>query len=148
MTYLQSFLKNEPKYIKSRYNIYLSYYTEGKPEEQQEQLAVFYIYNGFETFYDDDYYDIGGFAPNEYFEINLNILNFYNPIKILKELDNCPLNAYKIDQCVVCLDDLSNIFYNSCSHVCVCYQCDDKGGFKNCPYCRREIEGVSIIKNL
>ena len=62
------------------------------------------------------------------------------------ELEQCPTNAYKIDQCVICLTNPSNILYNPCLHVCVCSQCDDKGEFKKRPYCREKIEETIIIK--
>ena len=62
------------------------------------------------------------------------------------ELDQYPPNAYKKDQCVVCLNDSPNILYNPCLHVCVCSQCNDKGEFKKCPYCREKIEEIIIIK--
>ena len=96
----------------------------------------------------DDYYDYrSGLLPPKKFEINLQVCHYYKKIKIRNELEQCPSNAYKIDQCVICLTDPSNILYNPCLHFCVCSQCDVKGEFKNCPYCREKIEEIIIIKN-
>ena len=65
----------------------------------------------------------------------------------MRELDHCPPNAYKKEQCVICLDDKPNILFNPCLHVCVCFQCDEVKLLKDCPYCRKNIENrISIRK--
>ena len=102
MSYLQSLInmENDPKYIKSRYDIYFLYYKKGEPEEQRIHLAGFYVFNGGKTFYHYEggfyHYEIFGFAPKEYFKIKLHVCHYYKPIKIIKELGYYPLNAYKI----------------------------------------------------
>ena len=57
------------------------------------------------------------------------------------------IDAYKLEQCVICLDNKPNILYNPCLHYCVCSQCGDKGKFENCPYCREGIEECVLIKS-
>ena len=85
--------------------------------------------------------------PKQYLKIRLCVCHYYKPMGIKKyELEQCPSNVYKIDQCVICLTNPSNIFYNPCLHFCVCSQCDDKGKFNKCPYCREKIEETIIIK--
>ena len=85
--------------------------------------------------------------PKEYLRIGLWVKHFHRPMEIKKyELEEYPTNAYKINQCVICLTNPSNILYNPCLHVCVCSRCNDKGEFKNCPYCRENIEEIIIIK--
>ena len=86
--------------------------------------------------------------PKEYFKIRLYVCHYYKPMKIKKyELEQCPTKAYKLDQCIICLDKKPNILYKPCTHFYVCSQCDDKGKFKKCPYCRERIEETILIKS-
>ena len=136
MTYLKSLIKieNNPKYLKSTYHIFLSYYKEGVTEEQEKYIAVFTtkLVNLFnetyhaEYYYEDDHYnyDIHGLIPEEYFKIILKVSHYYEHEIILKELDHCPPNAFKKDQCVICLNNQPNILYKPCLHFCTCEHCD------------------------
>ena len=47
-------------------------------------------------------------------------------------------------ECIVCLENKSNILYLDCLHVCVCNVCDSKGGFNKCPLCRTKIKNQKI----
>ena len=86
--------------------------------------------------------------PEEYLTTILDVYHDYKLMVVIKknELDNYPPNAYKIYQCVICLNNPSNILYNPCLHVCACSQCNDKGEFKKCPYCREKIKETITIK--
>ena len=47
-------------------------------------------------------------------------------------------------ECVICLENKSNILYLDCLHVCVCNVCDSKGKFNKCPLCRTKIKNQKI----
>ena len=47
-------------------------------------------------------------------------------------------------ECIVCLENKSNMLYLDCFHVCVCNVCDSKGKFKKCPLCRTKIKNQKI----
>ena len=151
MKYLKSLDNIRKNDVKTKYQIGLiTTYDDGEEEERCIWYGYFtYIYNGSNIILvnDEEHDNQHPFPlPDKYFKIELTVYHYYDYIKILKELDNCPRNAYKIDQCVRCLTNSSNILYNPCLHVCVCSQCDDEGKFKKCPYCREKIEEIIIIK--
>ena len=52
-----------------------------------------------------------------------------------------PVEAFKEDCCVVCLESKPNILYLDCMHIAICDSCDPlkKTGRKNCDVCRSEI---------
>ena len=52
-----------------------------------------------------------------------------------------PVEAFKEDCCVVCLESKPNILYLNCTHIAICDSCDrlKKSGRKNCDVCRAEI---------
>ena len=52
-----------------------------------------------------------------------------------------PVETYKQDCCVVCLESKPNILYLDCTHIAICDSCDrlKKTHRKNCDVCRAEI---------
>ena len=52
-----------------------------------------------------------------------------------------PVETYRQDCCVVCLELKPNILYFDCMHIAICDSCDrlKKTGRKNCDVCRAEI---------
>ena len=52
-----------------------------------------------------------------------------------------PIETYRQDCCVVCLESKPNILYLDCMHIAICDSCDrlKKTGRKNCDVCRAEI---------
>ena len=52
-----------------------------------------------------------------------------------------PIETYRQDRCVVCLEAKPNILYLDCMHIAICDSCDrlKKTGRKNCDVCRAEI---------
>ena len=59
--------------------------------------------------------------------------------------DNKPARKTILEQeCVICLENKSNILYLECLHVCVCNVCDSKGKFNKCPLCRTKIKNQKI----
>ena len=63
--------------------------------------------------------------------------NYYEDIKPARKTILEP-------ECIVCLENKSNILYLDCLHVCVCNVCDSKGKFKKCPLCRTKIKNQKI----
>ena len=86
--------------------------------------------------------------PKGYFKVCLAAVHNYERKEIKKcEIEECPANTYKLEQCVICLDNKPNILYKPCMHYCICLQCEKKGKFENCPYCREIIEESILIKS-
>ena len=58
-----------------------------------------------------------------------------------EEPNTPPVETYRQDCCVVCLESKPNILYLDCMHIAICYSCDPlkKTGRKNCDVCRAEI---------
>ena len=52
-----------------------------------------------------------------------------------------PMETYRQDCCVACLEAKPNILYLDCLHIAICDSCDrlKKTGRKNCDVCRAEI---------
>ena len=54
-----------------------------------------------------------------------------------------PIETYRQDHCVVCLEAKPNILYLDCMHIAVCDSCDnlkiDPSLTTNCDVCRAEI---------
>ena len=52
-----------------------------------------------------------------------------------------PMETYRQDHCVVCLESKPNILYLDCMHIAICDSCDrlKKTGRKNCDVCRAGI---------
>ena len=52
-----------------------------------------------------------------------------------------PVETYRQDCCVVCLESKPNILYLDCMHIAICDSCDrlKKTGRNNCDVCRAEI---------
>ena len=82
---------------------------------------------------------------------NIRILTDEESAKFIKKnnineiiTDISKLNIYKSIECVVCLNEKSNIIFIPCAHKCVCSECY-KGIKNSCPLCRRKI--TNIINN-
>ena len=81
-------------------------------------------------FYDEDYFE----SDNESEEVESE--NEYNdhpiPPKPLKE-------SFRIDKCVICLENEPNILFNDCNHICTCFECEKIKPSVKCSYCRTKI---------
>ena len=62
-------------------------------------------------------------------------------IPLKKEEYTSPIETYRQDCCVICLQSKPNILYLDCMHIAICDSCDrlKKTGRKNCDVCRAEI---------
>ena len=75
-------------------------------------------------------------SENEHGDQEIESENEYNdhsiPPKPLKE-------SFRIDKCVICLENEPNILFNDCYHICTCLECEKIKPSVKCPYCRTEI---------
>ena len=47
--------------------------------------------------------------------------------------------SFRIDKCVICLENEPNILFNDCNHICTCFECEKIRPSVKCSYCRTEI---------
>ena len=52
---------------------------------------------------------------------------------------------FKVDNCVICLNNKPEIMFYDCLHCCVFSDCDKVKPLMKCPYCRKEIIVKIII---
>ena len=66
-----------------------------------------------------------------------------NEVEEEEEQYTPPIETYRQDQCVVCLESKPNILYLDCMHIAICDSCDHvkrtARARKNCDVCRTEI---------
>ena len=72
------------------------------------------------------------------------IVHFLIPTPLNREIEEPytpPIETYRQDCCVVCLESKPNILYLDCMHIAICDSCDrlKKTHRKNCDVCRAEI---------
>ena len=61
--------------------------------------------------------------------------------------DPIPINdikTFKLEQCVICLENKPSVLFCNCGHICVCKTCIMK--FTNCPVCKKENTILRIIE--
>ena len=56
-------------------------------------------------------------------------------------------NIFKDDVCSVCMENKPNILFLPCIHLIVCEECENKGKFKDCVKCRKNIFRKIKIEN-
>ena len=54
------------------------------------------------------------------------------------------LKTFKVEQCVICFDNIPNFLFCNCGHLCVCKTCIKK--FTKCPICKKENTILRIIE--
>ena len=52
----------------------------------------------------------------------------------------------KLEQCVICLEEKSNVLFCGCGHVCICNECNKIKKLDVCPICRTENTILRIIE--
>ena len=72
------------------------------------------------------------------------ILRVLDRNKKEEELTINDLRTFKIEQCVICLENIPNVLFCNCGHICVCESCIMK--FNNCPVCKKENTILRIIE--
>ena len=81
--------------------------------------------------------DVNAYVIPDYDSNDDEYEDYYEDIKPTKKTILEP-------ECIVCLENKSNMLYLDCFHVCVCNVCDSKGKFKKCPLCRTKIKNQKI----
>ena len=124
IVYLQSLTKAKKNvrldYIKSEYQISLfkQNNSDWVPEENCYGYRYFYDGINFQHKQNLSYDEVK--QTNEYtFRIIVFVFHYYKSNHIKADM-------YKIDNCVICLNEPSTILYNPCNHLCVCTQCNKK----------------------
>ena len=121
------------KYLKSPFEIYVrvSNYYDSLPEEVESE---------------NEYGDQEVESENEYDDQEVESENEYSEPRVEPE----PLeNSFKVDSCVICLENEPNILFNDCNHICTCLECEKIKPSVICPYCRTEIsKRIKIKKNI
>ena len=59
-----------------------------------------------------------------------------------------PINnfkTFKVEQCVICLDNIPNVLFCNCGHICICETCN-VNEFDNCPMREKENTILRIIE--
>ena len=82
---------------------------------------------------------------------SLMILNEYrnNPSVSEDEDDIKTINdikTYKTDECVICLENKTNVSFCNCGHICVCEKCIEIEILTKCPVCKTENTILRIIE--
>ena len=75
------------------------------------------------------------------FEIYVRVSNYYDSLQYNDHpIPPKPLeDSFKVDSCVICLENEPNILFNDCNHICTCLECEKIKPSVKCPYCRTEI---------
>ena len=54
------------------------------------------------------------------------------------------LKTFKLEHCVICLENKPSVLFCNCGHICVCESCIKK--FTYCPICKKENSVLRIIE--
>ena len=68
-----------------------------------------------------------------------------------EEVEEEPINindlkTFKIEECVICLENKNNVLFCNCGHICVCDKCLVLKRLNKCPYCKTENTILRIIE--
>ena len=56
------------------------------------------------------------------------------------------IKTYKTDECVICLENKTNVLFCNCGHICVCQKCIEIKRLTKCPVCKAENTILRIIE--
>ena len=56
------------------------------------------------------------------------------------------IKTYKMDECVICLENKTNVLFCNCGHICVCKKCIEIKRLTKCPVCKTENTTLRIIE--
>ena len=83
-------------------------------------------------------------------EINIDVYGNYlkeipEEVESENEYNDHPIppkpleESFRIDKCVICLENEPNILFTDCNHTCTCSECEKIKPSVKCSYCRTEI---------
>ena len=56
------------------------------------------------------------------------------------------LKTFKIEECVICLENKNNVLFCNCWHICVCDKCIVLKRLTKCPCCKTENTILRVIE--
>ena len=56
------------------------------------------------------------------------------------------LKTFKIEECVICLENKNNVLFCNCGHICVCDKCIVLKKLSKCPVCKTENTILRVIE--
>ena len=56
------------------------------------------------------------------------------------------IKTYKMDECVICLENKNNVLFCNCGHICVCKKCIEIKRLTKCPVCKTKNTILRIIE--
>ena len=56
------------------------------------------------------------------------------------------IKTYKTDECVICLENKTNVLFCNCGHICVCEKCIEIKRLTKCPVCKTGNTTLRIIE--
>ena len=62
-----------------------------------------------------------------------------------EELSINDFKTFKLEQCVICLEEEPKVLFCNCGHLCICEKCLVRR-FDNCPVCKKENMILRIIE--
>ena len=80
-------------------------------------------------------------------EITLELIDYSSDSEA--EDDTIPINeikTYKMDECVICLENKTTALFCNCGHLCVCQKCIEIKRLTKCPVCKTENAILRIIE--
>ena len=66
-------------------------------------------------------------------QIEERLVNITMSEKIIMSED-----IFKSDKCLICLNNLPNVLFCNCGHLCICKECDKLESLNICPVCKTE----------
>ena len=82
------------------------------------------------------------------FELCINVETFIEEEEVKKEepININELKTFKIETCVICLENKNNVLFCNCGHICVCNKCLVLKRLNKCPVCKTENTILRIIE--
>ena len=69
------------------------------------------------------------------------VYNTYNDNK--EHINDC--ETYKNESCVICLENIPDVLFCSCGHICICKYCYKKQTLEKCPICKTKNTILRIV---
>ena len=63
----------------------------------------------------------------------------------IEELSINDFKTFKLEQCVICLEEEPKVLFCNCGHICICEKCTPCR-YDDCPVCKKETTILRIIK--
>ena len=120
---------------------------------EDDELKYKHIYSCFYNNIQDrisweNKYDDNFTIEGEFFiciDVNAMVITDYDSNEEDEDEDVKPIRKTITEsECIICYENIPNMLFTECLHVCVCNICDSKGRFNKCPMCRTKIKNNKI----